>query len=371
MNPTALAFAGLLAAAGTGSLSAQLPYLKEKGWSSSFVAYEGKLYQYSFTTQGKGEVNVIGRKGTPLTSRLALQIEFVVEEHLSDGRVFYRLAEPEALTSEQQPTMKIENIVIKGKVKGDAAFEAYITEDHGVISLGGKLLDPGTLTNNPLKFAIRVKLPDVYPFDTGGDPAKADGPGNNRDKGKDKADPSGKDDKPVPPSPSDLRKDKDKEKPSRASRDKDEDKDKDKDDKEAKDDSKGGGGSRANKDKGKEDKPAFINANDPKSLAEKMKEDRVQFIWTDGKRHKPATNTILDEEHLKEINGPGITAGELFFSAYQDRKYILTAGADSVITLAPLSQSSTAPLFRGCYLVWTADSAKDPQSQARLKVEVK
>jgi len=370
MNSTNLAIAGLLAVSGTSPLWADLPNLKEKNWIGSFIAYEGKTYQYSVLVNGKGEINVIGRKGTPLNSRISMGIELGVGEQFPDGRLGFRALEAESLESANEPTMELKNIIIKGKVQGGAAFEAYISEEHGAISIGGKLLDPGAVaSSNPLKFAVRVKVPDVYPWDTGGDPAKGEAPGNNRDKDKDKEGPSG--DKPEKA-----------DRGGRANRDKDDessgrDKEKDREEKSGKDDKEdskrgGGGSSRNNRDKDKDDKPAFINANDPKSLAEKMKEDRVQFVWTDGKRSKPATSTVLNDEKLKEINGPGIMAAELFFSPYQDKKFILAASGSSTMTLTPASYSSAgAPLFRGCYLSWTADPAKDPESKARLKVDVK
>jgi hypothetical protein len=51
--------------------------------------------------------------------------------------------------------------VIKGKVTGSASFEIFVNEERGGISLGGRLLEPGT-SKNPLRFVIDLKIPDVY-----------------------------------------------------------------------------------------------------------------------------------------------------------------------------------------------------------------
>jgi hypothetical protein len=66
------------------------------------------------------------------------------------------------LTSEQPASIGFNDITYRGKVTGDASFEVTINNDRGKISLGGKLLDPGTL-KNPLRFAIIVNFPNGYP----------------------------------------------------------------------------------------------------------------------------------------------------------------------------------------------------------------
>lgn len=151
-----------VSASGAFSAKAELPSLDDRKWVGNFVGFESKHFQFSVATQGKAKIEAMGKKGAPLTSKLAVSIEFLIQEAMPDGKIVTKAIKPESLESEQPASLKPSNIVIRGKVTGDAAFEGYLTEEHGLISMGGKLLDPGTLTKNPLRFAIRVTFPDAY-----------------------------------------------------------------------------------------------------------------------------------------------------------------------------------------------------------------
>ena len=159
-----IGLAGILPAA------AELPILQEKQWLGYFVGFENKKFTFGITGQGKAAINVIGKKGEPLNRKLAVQVDFVIEEVLANGKTTQRYLVPETLESTQSATSKPKDVVFRGKVKGDAEFEVSMTEDRGVISLGGRLLNPGTLTKNPLRFSIRMKFPEAYPYEKeGGD----------------------------------------------------------------------------------------------------------------------------------------------------------------------------------------------------------
>ena len=155
--------AGLLGVAGISPVSAELPGLEEKEWLGYFVGFQNRKFQFAITSQGKAAIKVIGKKGEPLAKTLSIPVEFLVEEIRPDGKPSVKNLMPETLESAQPATLKPQQIVIRGKVTGEASFEVFVNEDRGVISLGGRLLDPGTLTKNPLRFSIRVKFPDAYP----------------------------------------------------------------------------------------------------------------------------------------------------------------------------------------------------------------
>ncbi len=70
----------------------------------------------------------------------------------------------ESLRSDQKPTAEFEKTIITGKITGDASFELIMEQDRGIVSLGGRLVGPGSLTN-PLRFTIRVGFTEPYPFD--------------------------------------------------------------------------------------------------------------------------------------------------------------------------------------------------------------
>jgi hypothetical protein len=270
--------AGLLGVAGIVPASAELPGLEEKEWLGYFVGFQNKKFQFAVTSQGKATIKVIGKKGEPLNKRLAIPVEFLVEEIRPDGKISVKKLKPETLESVQPATNKPQQIVIHGKVAGEASFEISINEDHGVISLGGRLLDLGTLTKNPLRFSIQLSFPDAYPND------KATG-----------------------------------------------------------------------------------DKKEEKELREKTKNDRLQLNWTDGTRVKPPTDKPVDAGS-KAINGPGISAMQVEFSSYDEKKFEFTASESSSITL---SGPQSAPLYEGFVLTWMADPAKDPGGKARLSFEVK
>ena len=270
--------AGLLGLAGISPVCAELPGLSEKEWLGYFVGYQDKKFQFGITSQGRATIKVLGKGGVPLNQRLAIPLEFVVEEVMPDGKTMAKKVKPETLESAQPATTKPEKMVIRGKVTGDATFEVFVNEDRGVISLGGRLVDPGALTKNPLRFSLRVKFPDAYPS------GKAAG-------------------------------DKDKE----------------------------------------------------KALKDKMKNDRLQLTWSDGKRVKQATDKSIDAGS-KEINGPGIVAMQVEFNSYDEKKLEFTASENSLIAL---SGGPAAPLHDGFTVTWMADPAKDPEGKARITFEVK
>ena len=155
--------AGGLCFAGITPVLAELPGLTEREWLGYFVGFQNKKFQFAITSQGKAAIKVLGKRGEPLAQKLTIPVEFLVEEIHPNGKANVRNLKPETLESAQPATHKPQQIVIRGKVTGEASFEVFVSEDRGVISLGGHLLDPGTLTKNPLRFSIRVKFPDAYP----------------------------------------------------------------------------------------------------------------------------------------------------------------------------------------------------------------
>ncbi len=268
---------GLMVVAGISPVSAELPMLQEKEWLGYFAGFENKKYQFGITAQGKAAIRIIGKKGDPMSQKLAIPVEFTIEEISPDGKATVKSIKPESLESAQAATDKLKAITIKGKVTGDASFELYIDEDRGVMAFGGRLLDPGTL-KNPLRFSIRVKIPNVY-----------------------------------------------------------------------------------------EDTNKGVDKKEQKAFEDKVKGDRVQLAWTDGKRVKQDADKPVDA-NSKELNGPGISAAQIALSPYDEKKLEFTASANSAMKL---TGEQAAPLHGGFSLIWAADAAKDPEGKARLSFEAK
>jgi hypothetical protein len=151
---------GMMGVVGILPVHAALPTMTEKQWLGYFVGVENRAFQFGFTSEGKAMIKP-GKKGAWVSSKLTIPVTFKVLETMPDGKVVSRQIQPESLESAQPATDKPQNVVIKGKVTGDAGFEIFINEERGGISLGGRLLEPGIL-KNPLRFAIELKIPDVY-----------------------------------------------------------------------------------------------------------------------------------------------------------------------------------------------------------------
>lgn len=145
-------------------VAAELPTLTEKKWLGYFIGFDHKKFGYGFTVHGKSLVKVVGAKDQPLSPKLTVQVDFVVEEILPNGKTYQRLILPESLESSQPAGNHPKNVIIRGKVKGGASFEISVDEDRGMILLGGHLVDKGELVNNPVRFLIRVKFPNAYPY---------------------------------------------------------------------------------------------------------------------------------------------------------------------------------------------------------------
>lgn len=154
--------AGLLVLAGIGSARAELPTMNERAWLGHFLGFETKKYRFGMTDQGKAMIQVLDKQGKPLAKRLDISVDFLVEEFFPDGKITARTIRPTSLESPHPASNNIDNAVIRGTATGDARFEIFLNEERGVLSLGGRMLDPGSL-KNPTRFSIQLRFPEVYP----------------------------------------------------------------------------------------------------------------------------------------------------------------------------------------------------------------
>lgn len=268
---------GLIGLTGVLPLSAQLPSLGDGDNLGYFVVARSKSSSFGITSDGKTSIKVLDIKGTAVNNQLTIGINFNVTETTPDGKKVTRKLNPESLQTKNVATERPKNIVFQGKVTGDIEFEATVSEERGMILLGGRLLN-ATALKNPTQFSIEVDIPSTVPK------AKAD-----------------------------------------------------------------------------------ANKRDAKELEDKIKGDKVQITWTDGKKAKIPANKPVDGAS-KEVSGPGITAAALDFSEFRDREIQLTASPNSSMAL---SNKPNQPLAEGFSLIWTADTAKDPDGKARLAISIR
>jgi hypothetical protein len=167
-NPNSLAGALaviLFGSTGIGSLSAQLPSLDKQPWLGYFAIAETRRSQFKIASQGKITLSPLDEKGKAASGQNEIRVSYGIQEMLPDGKTRQKTVEVASLESAESATDRLEKTVIRGKVTGDAAFEMTVEQDRGVISIGGRITDPGKLTTNPLRFFVSATIPNVYSRD--------------------------------------------------------------------------------------------------------------------------------------------------------------------------------------------------------------
>lgn len=152
----------LFALTGIQSATAELPALTKKPWMGHFAVFKNRNYEITISNQGEMRLSPHTKDGEIFGAYLAFPISIGIEEILPDGRIHWLGILPESLESADPATDKLEKAVIRGKVTGGAAFEATIEEARGIISIGGRVTDPGTATKNPLRFHVLTTIPYFY-----------------------------------------------------------------------------------------------------------------------------------------------------------------------------------------------------------------
>ena len=153
----------LLAASGLLPVAAELPTLDKAPWINYFAAYSSRTFRIGMSTKGLIELTVMKDKDVPVIEKLVIPITIAVQESLPDGRVIERKLDPESLSSEQKPTNELGKVVIRGKVAGDAAFEASFEQSRGSILIGGRITDAAGSANS-LKFTLSAGFAAPYPY---------------------------------------------------------------------------------------------------------------------------------------------------------------------------------------------------------------
>jgi hypothetical protein len=138
--------------------------LDKQPWLGHFAAYEGRRFKVGITARGEIKLTPLNDKGAEFGPFMALPVQVGIEEIQPDGKTDMKVIRMETLKSEQPPTDKLERVVLQGKVSAEAVFEAVIEQKSGVVSIGGRVLDKGQFKKNPIRFAVRVKVPNNYPW---------------------------------------------------------------------------------------------------------------------------------------------------------------------------------------------------------------
>ena len=260
---------------------AKLPMVGEREWVGYYAVVVSKKYSFGITLDGQGKLLITGKDGKPMIHD-AVNVDFTIEEVSPDGSIVGKTIIPDSLESVQPASMKLKDVVIKGKAQDDVLFEITATETGGGLLLGGKISSQGTV-KSPLRFSIGVRFPEITPFF---------------------------------------------EKSS----------EKEKDEKKQK-----------------------------REMEKLMKEERLSVKWIDGKSEKVSIAEPIDGAG-PTVSGPGVSFLSGEFSRLNRSKLEIMAAPNSAMVV---KNDPSKALMMGFSVVWRADMAKDPQSKARLSLQVK
>ena len=151
-----IAFASLIPA------QAELPYIERGDWRGYHALHEAQ--RFTFTIKNDGEMTLIPvrRNREPVAKTKRIKLEYGIEELQPDGTTVFKQTRYGSLEADQEADMDIDKVVFRGTTTGDAVYEVVVEESRDIISIGGRVLDAGELTEHPLRFTVRAHLPNVY-----------------------------------------------------------------------------------------------------------------------------------------------------------------------------------------------------------------
>ncbi|MGB6222836.1 hypothetical protein [Haloferula sp.] len=141
----------------------ELPELFEKPWMAWYSGYEGKKMHFGVAPDGQASLIPIDEKSKDRISQGNwLSIRPVILETMPDGRDVVKSAIEDGWEAITPESNEAEEVKYRGTVTGGAKYEVHYQVDDGEIIASGQILDKGELTENPIRFAIRVIIPNVY-----------------------------------------------------------------------------------------------------------------------------------------------------------------------------------------------------------------
>lgn len=141
---------------------AELPSLAAKEAMGRFAISANSKYNFHIECRGRFELLPEGGRKKKVQETSAIFIEPIIEEVLPDGSFNTRAINYGSLESNDPATDDLEKTTIRGKANGDISFEMTTEVVQGTIFFNGKVTNPGPTIKNPLRFAIRIKIPSLY-----------------------------------------------------------------------------------------------------------------------------------------------------------------------------------------------------------------
>lgn len=150
----------LLAAFATQPVSAALPTLQNQPWLGYYAVYADRNYEFKIAAADGAMTLISLGEGAPILGNLLIQVKFGIVETHPDGKTVFNPVRTDTLESEDPATDKPGKCVIRGKTAGDAVLEITVEQSRGIVFIGSRVLNPGTLTH-PLCSSVTVDFPNV------------------------------------------------------------------------------------------------------------------------------------------------------------------------------------------------------------------
>ena len=259
-------------------VKAELPYFEDGEHRGRFAVHEASRYDFVMKYTGEMTLEPKRRSKDPVAVSNRIKIEYGIEEVQPDGSVVFKKTRTGSLTSEEKPSDNFSRMSFLGVTTGEAIYEVIIEQSRDVIAIGGRVVSVGSLTQHPVRFAVRAVVPNVY---------------RNFE---------------------------------------------------------------------------FKEDDDMRAYEKKTRSDYLRLQRVDFSKLR------LDNDDNKAVDGPtwtgsGIEEVEVRLSYYEGRRFLFEADKHSVMAIT--QGRSAGPWFEGFTLNWTSDAAKDPESKARLRMEIR
>ncbi len=141
---------------------AELPHLKTGEYRGCFALHETS--RYDFELKYNGEMALVPKKRDKERVAIAnrIKIEYGIEEVMPDGSVVFKKTSRQSLTTKDDASDRFTKMTFLGTTTGEAVYEVVIEQSRDIISIGGRVVMNGSLTQNPLRFVVRVTVPNSY-----------------------------------------------------------------------------------------------------------------------------------------------------------------------------------------------------------------
>ncbi len=150
------------AIANVQTATAELPSLTNKEAMGRFAMSENSKYRFHIECRGRFELLPEGGRKKKVNETSAIVIEPIIEEVLPDGSYKSRAVINSSFESNDPATAELEKTTIRGQANGGISFEMTTEIRQGTIFYSGKVINPGPTIKNPLRFAVRIKIPSLY-----------------------------------------------------------------------------------------------------------------------------------------------------------------------------------------------------------------